>query len=342
MVGLPRRRWLLAQFVAAICMGAVALWWVGRGLDWHLVWQTLTTVRRAWVLVSVMGVIAVALAKTARWQALYRVTARRPAFGTLFAGLMAAQAINLAIPIRVGELVRLGWMKQANQPAAITLSTIVTEKIIDLLSAGLMATSLVALAVAPSWLHSQAGSTLLIGLTLVVGLVLASRLQPRLERWLACRLGWKDWLPVHWRGRLVHAAHTMLEALGALTGRRAVIPVVGWTIIVWLLSLLTIVALFAAFELHLPAIAAVLIMLAICSANLAPSPPALLGVMHLIAVVVLGQYGVAQPVAVGFGTVLNIVTVAPLLILGGWALWSHAASVAASFRQRSGEELRAE
>jgi hypothetical protein len=64
--------------------------------------------------------------------------------------------------------------------------------------------------------------------------------------------------------------------------------------------------------------------------------------MFAAAMLILGQYGVDRPVAVGFGTVLNLVTVAPLLVLGGWALSSHAFSVATWLRQPPAEELRAE
>jgi hypothetical protein len=42
-------------------------------------------------------------------------------------------------------------------------------------------------------------------------------------------------------------------------------------------------------------------------------------------VVVLGQYGVSQSVALSFGIILNMVTVVPLLVLGSLALWVWAA-----------------
>ena len=102
-------------------------------------------------------------------------------------------------------------------------------------------------------------------------------------------------------------------------------------------------ALFAAFGLHLPLSAAVVMMLAVSSSNIAPSPPALVGVMHLIAVVVLGQYGVAQSVAVGFGLVLNVVTIAPLIVLGVWALGSRTILLSGWWlHTRSVDELIAE
>jgi uncharacterized membrane protein YbhN (UPF0104 family) len=250
---------------------------------------------------------------------------------------MAAQAINLIIPIRLGELVRLVWMKQAGQPGAITLSTILVEKAIDLLSIGVMAMSLVALAVAPIGLRSWAIGTLVIGLALAFGLASVWRLRARLKGWRGP--GWRSWLPERWQGQLGRVIYDLPAALAVLADWRSLLSVLWWTMIIWLLSVLTIVALFAAFQLRLPVVAAVFIMLAVIASNVAPSPPAMVGVMQVIAVLILGQYGVDRPVAIGFGTVLNVVTVVPLLILGGWAISSHTVSAATWLRQHSAEDL---
>jgi uncharacterized protein (TIRG00374 family) len=298
-----------------------------RGLELSVVLQALAMASPDWIMVSLVGVVAVVVVKAARWRALYRLAEPRPSFGELFAVLAAAQMVNLVIPIRLGELIRIGLMKQAGQPGAITLSTLVMEKALDLVAAGLIASALVALAIAPVWLHEQASGLLLIGLTLVLALFLTWRLRQWLESGLARVLAWGSLLPAWRRGWLLERLGVTLKAFGTLTDRASLGWVVWWTFTGWLLSLLTMLALLAAFDLRLPLSAAVIMVLAVSSSNIAPSPPALVGVMHLIAVVVLGQYGVAQSVAVGFGLVLNVVTVAPLIILGGWALWSHTSSV---------------
>jgi uncharacterized membrane protein YbhN (UPF0104 family) len=136
-----------------------------------------------------------------------------------------------------------------------------------------------------------------------------------------------NWLPTSWQRRLLGIVHTMLAGLGTLADRRSMTVILLWTFLIWLCSLLTMVALVAAFGLHLPLTAAVILMLAVSSSNLAPSPPALVGLMQGLAVLVLGQYGVAQATALGFGIVLNLVTVLPLILVGSWALWSRTSSV---------------
>lgn len=321
-----RRTWLLAQFTTGILIGALALGWAMRGLDLRLVVQTIASARYVWVLVSLACVIGVALAKTARWGALYSVSERHSSFWELFSALLASQMVNVVIPVRLGEIVRIGLMKQSGQPGSVTLSTIVVEKALDLVAAGLIAVSLAVLSIAPAWLQQQSGSILLVGLTLVIGLALVWRLRDWMERWLARGLALGGWLSEQWQTRSLRIVSTTLDAFGTLTDLPTLTRILFWTTLHWLLSLLTMLTLFTGFGLSLPVAAGVVLMLAITFSNIVPSPPALVGVMHAIAVIVLGEYGVSQTVGLGFGIVLNVIAVGPLIVLGGFALWQRVIS----------------
>lgn len=317
----PHRSRLWVRLTPGLVVGGLCLWWTMRGLELPVVFQTLAMTSPAWVVAALGGVAGVALAKAARWGALYRGAGRQAPFWNLFAVLMAAQMVNVMLPIRLGELLRLGFMKRAGQPGALTLSTLVVEKALDLIAAGLIAVSVVALAVAPAWLLDQAGRVLGMGLGLGGSVLLVWCLRDRLERYLAAGLTWAELTPLGWFRSLLRWVRSMLEAFGMLTRAGALARVTLWTAGIWLLSLLTMLALFAALGLPLPVTAAMVMLLAVTSSNILPSPPGLVGVMHLVAVLVLGQYGITQPVAVGFGIVLNLVTVVPLIVLGSWVLW---------------------
>jgi uncharacterized protein (TIRG00374 family) len=334
-----RRSWLLTQLAVGLLIGALTLAWAVRGLDLHLVLQSLVTAHYAWVLVSLACVIGVALSKAARWSALYGISERRTTFREVFSALIISQMVNVVIPIRVGELVRIGLMKQSGQPGATTLSTIVVEKSFDLVAAGLMALSIVMLTMVPAWLPERAIGLLVIGLVLVVGLALIWYLRAWVEKALAYILAWGGWLPQRWQAGLLHVFHTMLDAFGTLTNPGCLVRVLFWTTIAWLFSLVNILTLFAAFGLNLPVAAGVVLIITLLFSNIVPSPPALVGVMHVIAVVVLGEYGVSQTVAMGFGILLNVITVAPLIVVGSLAFWQRAASLLRVLRGHSAREL---
>jgi uncharacterized membrane protein YbhN (UPF0104 family) len=112
-----------------------------------------------------------------------------------------------------------------------------------------------------------------------------------------------------------------------------------WTILSWLFSLLCLFTLLIAFDLRLPLVAAVVLMLSLSFSNIVPSPPALVGITQAIAVLVLGGYGVPQPIALGFGIVLNVITVAPLILFGSLGLGQRAVSLAQLLRKNPMEHL---
>jgi uncharacterized protein (TIRG00374 family) len=242
--------------------------------------------------------------------------------------------VNLLSPIRLGEIIRIIFMKQAGQPGAATLSTIIVEKGLDLTAAGVVAAALVVLAVTPAWLWQQSAGLALAGLLLPVGLILLWSGRRQIERGFAAGLARASCLPERWRQHILAISRTMLQTFEAIAATPSTLGwVLFWTMMAWLLSLLTMMTLFAAFHLTLPLTAVLLMVLAVHSSNILPSPPALVGLMQVIAVVVLGQYGLPRSEAVGFGLILNIVTVAPIIILGSWALLPRLASILTWTRQ---------
>lgn len=318
------------RFGLGLAIGVFAFWYAAHDVSWRALQQSLAQASLLWVGLSIVGVIGVALLKTARWQLLYRVTQHNVSFDRLFWTLMVAQMINLLIPIRIGEVVRLGIMKRHGQSVELTLPTLLIEKAVDLLSAGLLLVSLTFVSANLGQFRQTALGLVIISAIIFSGAFLLWHQRTTLEILLLRTM--QSRLPAvakSWGERL----QTFLGALGLLTSRRALVGVLGWSLAIWLVSLLTIIALLIAFELTVPLTAAILIMLAISFSNIFPSPPALVGLMPGIAVAILTPYQVPQASALGFGLVLNVVTVAPLVILGSWAILGEIEAVLAMIRR---------
>lgn len=316
--GTPLSRYprLFVRPAIGLLLGAGGLAWAWRGLEWPGVAQNLALISPAWTALAAAGVVAVLAIKAARWKILYGQTETRLSFRSSFSVLAAAQMVNLVIPVRLGELVRISLAKRYGCPATLTIMSLVIEKLADLAAAGLIAVSLGGLALAPTWLRQPAERLVLMTLALGAVLCLAWRLHRRLTR-----------------GRTWPAGWPFPADLGSLFQGWVLAGAIAWTAAIWLLSWLTVLALFAAFKLELPLSAAMVLMLAISASNIAPSPPALVGVMHGIAVVVLGHYGVPRPAAFSFGLVLNLVLVAPPVILGSISLCRQPIPLLDGFRR---------
>jgi uncharacterized protein (TIRG00374 family) len=318
---LPQQPLPYGRLLVGLLLGSLALGWGAYQVNWPATFSSLTGASPLWVAGALACSGGVSVAKAVRWRILYGPAV--PPFRPVFAALVTGQMLNFLLPIRAGELARLGMMSRAGQPAAVTLSTLLVEKTLDLIAAGLVSLLLVGLTLAPDWVQDSARAWLLLGLSLVAGLASVWLLRRGLLAGLGRALAWLP-LPARQRRRLLVAVESLVGAIGALTKRRTIAGSVLWTVIIWLLSPLTIWALLLAFELHLPPAAPVLMMLTVLFSNVIPSPPALLGLVPGLSVAVLGYFQVTQAAALSFGLALNAVIVGPVILLGLGAMWDSA------------------
>ncbi len=157
----------------------------------------------------------------------------------LFSALAVGYALNVVVPFRLGELARAGMLtRMSGLPLSHALSTIVLDRICDLLVAIGLMTALVLL----GWLDVPLGWSLLIGgLTLLVlvlastnhwllkraCLVLAAPFNERIRRWLlmAC---WSFFTAVRMLTRRRHLANLfVLYTLGMWTAYLAALFLVS-------------------------------------------------------------------------------------------------------------------
>jgi uncharacterized protein (TIRG00374 family) len=315
----PLRRGRIWQVAAALLFGAACLWFSLRGVRPAAFRAELADFSPALALVAAGSVVLVAAAKALRWQWLYGSLGRDRPWSTHFSILMIAQMLNLVIPIRIGEVARLGLMRQEGRPVGVTFGTIVVEKGLDLLAVGVIVLGFAPLALLPA-MRPEAGLTgPLLGVLIFLFLLAVGRLQEPLLRLLEAipaprnaRLAW------FWE-RVRRGARAVLTSMAELRGAQLV-RVTALTAGIWLLSLVTVRIMLDAFGLGLGWNAALGLMLALTSSNWAPTPPAMIGVVGAVTVAVLTSFGVAPAEALALGTVLNLVLVGPPVLLGGAAL----------------------
>jgi uncharacterized membrane protein YbhN (UPF0104 family) len=315
--------------VAGLLVGGACLWLSLSGVDLQRVAEELARIAWPWAGVSVVGVILVSAGKALRWQWLYPLGSQPLSWRTHFSVLLVAQMLNLVVPVRLGEVARLGLMRQEHRPVGTTLGTIAVEKSPDLTASGALLIAVVPAVLLPGWLRSAAGLGLfLIGLGLLMALCVVGGHRKRIVRWMtALRPRSAAW--ARWSDRLLGLADTMLQGLGGLGGRRLV-GVVILTGLIWLTSVAVMRAMLMAFRVQGGWTAALVLVLAIAFSNLAPTPPALVGLIGAVTEEALAPFGVARPQALALGTMLNLVLVGPPVVLGGWVVGVRLMRLAAS------------
>lgn len=132
----------LVEGLIGLMLGGALLGWVLRDFSWAQF--SLIQVRWFWVVLGGVAMIAAHLLRVWRWVLMLRGSEQAIPFGPAFWGLMVGYLVNTALP-RVGEVLRctLLW-RWAGVPVAISLGSVVAERLIDFLLLALLSLTVVA------------------------------------------------------------------------------------------------------------------------------------------------------------------------------------------------------
>lgn len=307
----------ITQWAVPVLFGAGCLWLSLRNVALSVVAAVIQTVAWPWVIFAILGVVLVSAGKALRWQWLYPEKAPPLSWSAHFSILLIAQMLNLVVPVRLGEIARLGLMAQERRPVGMTLGTIVAEKAMDLVATGLLLLISLPAAFLPEWLKADVGkSAVIAGAALLLALTFLARFSAAFLRMLYA-LPEPRCQPLTFLWKRLHRLLAMfLEGIGGVRGRKF-LPLAGLTALIWLLSAGVIYLVLVGFGKANLWRAAPVLSVALIFSNLAPTPPALIGVVTVVTEGVLVPLGVSPSEAFTIGMVLNIVLVAPLVALGG-------------------------
>jgi len=277
-----------------------------RGVSWSSLVQALRGVQRGWLALAVLASAGVAVLKAARWWRLFLPHHRDLGFPALGAALIVAQMINVVVPIHGGgEALRIGLLTRRFSVSALRVSgTIVLEKLLDVGSLsflGLIAAPVTAQLVGRPLLSQAAlltaGAALL---TLALAVRFRHGLRCRLQRWPRVA-GWVDQL---------------LSGFNALQSRDLAWEPVAWTAAVRCLSFVSLIAALSSAGVRLPLVGIVALDVLLNLSYLLPTPPALIGLVQAVTVLVLGFFDIGGVATVGAGMVLHLTVLAPYLVFG--------------------------
>ena len=314
------RRWGLGnwQLWIGILFSLGFLWLALRNVDLA---ETANALRRVNVLIlgaAVANYVFSAAAKASRWRLL--LAARKaPSFGRAFSVLSVGQMVNAFLPARLGDFARAYLMGEAEADSKVyVLGTVAVEKVADLLFLLLSLMVLLSQMALPEWLAGSARGMALVLAILVPCFVLLAwqrdfilRMVERTSRFVP--LAWREWL--------VRQAHFGLASLEAVRRPRLLIGLLGWSLIVWILSALTNYLVFLALEIAIPLWASLLLLVVLQVGAVVPSSPGRIGVFQYLVILTLSIFAVDKNVALGYSVVLYLVLYVPVVLIGGYCLW---------------------
>jgi len=299
------------KVLLGIALSAALLGWLLWRVDLGALGHQLGKTHWGWALVT-CGLSLLGLwARARRWYYLFPPGSHPPALGR---AVMIGYMGNNVLPLRAGEILRV-YVVSRHWPLGfwLPLATLVVERILDGLAVVLMLGSLALLMPVPAALKWAALAILAIDVV-ITGVLTAITVSPELCRGLVTRLAGR------WPGlerRLGRVFEMFVRGLAGVRTPAHAVPIVGWSVLVWLLPALTAwTAMFAA-RIDLPFLAAWAVLAFVGLGVSLPSAPGYIGVFHTAAVFALGMFGVAGPEAFGYALLYHACGFIPIT-LAGW------------------------
>ena len=122
------------KYLIALGAAFLLLWLVFRQIDLAALFSRLTEVKYRYVVISVGLMLIAHLVRAYRWSLMLTPIGYRVGLGRMLLAVMVGYLANLFVP-RMGEITRCAVLKRTdNVPMAVSIGSVVAERIIDLLT----------------------------------------------------------------------------------------------------------------------------------------------------------------------------------------------------------------
>lgn len=326
------------QRVLEVAVSLVFLALALRKISFGELWAALTTANWLWLIPCVLITVALLLLKGWRWQLLFLPEHRLP-FKPVFVALCAGYLASNVFPARAGELVRLVLLV-SDQPvdAARTLSSIVVERLLDVLTLLALMVVLLPFVDLPEWMRS---SGQVLGVAALVAAALIVLLSFWKERLLA--LAHTVLRPIRFLDRpgVYAAIGHLIDGFATLRGRLGLV-LIGISLLAWLAVVVEAWTAAVAVRLDAPITAITLAVVVTSLGMVVPSSPGYIGVFHYLVTVALAPFGVPKEMALSFALVWHAANYLTLSASGAIALWAHGTSLGQVLARWRNRDLPAE
>jgi uncharacterized protein (TIRG00374 family) len=260
-------------------------------------------------------VLGVALwLRIVRWWVLFDASSRPPLRVVGYAAFVG-YFFNNVLPVRAGEAARvIALHGKARTPYEEAIGTVVIERIFDLLALLLLLFASYPLLPAISWLKAAALLGIVLVTAFVVLVAVLAHYDERPLRWLLSPLRRLPGAGASERVERVVVNAT--RGLVALREPRVALRGMGLTLASWVVLAFSFWILMAAFDLDVPVVAGMLVVVAINLSLVLPSSPAALGVFEAAAIVALRAFDVPRAEALSYALVLHLLNLVPFLVIG--------------------------
>jgi uncharacterized protein (TIRG00374 family) len=276
-----------------------------KGIQWENLIAGINSANPVWLTLAVLAVFMGLFLKLWRWAILVKNYHIRSSLARLYSSYFIGQAVNIILPFRGGDLVRIGYFTGEGKIIPEVASTVVLEKYLDFVA-------LVVCGILVSVKFSIDNIMNLRGLFLplagIMTLLLLLAILYGNALWEKIRITSK--LPK----RVIDWIDRWVEASQWLKNPRQVLPGILLTIFIWCVMWSTNILVFNGLGITLGGTAAGLVLISVYVGLFPALMPGNIGPFYFFALLALLPFGISRDQAFTYAVVLHaIVTVPPLL-----------------------------
>jgi len=304
-------------------LAVLILWWFGRNLNWTEVGQSVVAADWRLLVAGVLAVSSTYLLRAYRWRTLLlplTEAGMRPLFAATTVGFGAVFVFG-----RAGEVVRPVVLPLYDRRVkrAGSFVTIMVERLCDIVAVIVLFAVNLLWFPAPAGRESQLASVRTAGLILLVGavagvasLVWFERRSKRAIHWLDERFKSWSFVPDRLGHALIHLLEQLAGALRILADPRELAVTIGWTVIIWIVSIASNWFVLLAFGLPFGLKETVFVMGWSIVGSLVPTPGGAAGAFHAATAAGLIFLNRTPNEAAAVAILLHLVAFAPAVVWG--------------------------
>jgi glycosyltransferase 2 family protein len=306
-----------------------------QGINLHALAAALGRANYIWLLPAILITLGILVVKGVRWQLLFHPEYHLP-FAPVFTALCAGYLASNVLPARLGEVVRV-LLLTSEEPVGVarTVSTIVVERLLDVLSVMIILLLLLPFVTLPPAMTRAAQG---LGIVALVGsalLLLLSFWKERVLSWTRSVLRHIRFLD---RPAIYQALGHLIDGFATLRGKLG-LELVAISLLSWFGSVGVAWCVAQAFAMSVPVTAMAFAVVVVALGMIVPSSPGYVGVFHYLVIVALAPFGVPKDTALSFALVWHGLNYVELSVVGLVALAIHGTSlgqVIQKWRERGG------
>ena len=296
------RRALVA--LGGVAISAIFLWLAIRDADATEVQAALEDAEVGLVLLAVVAFGTGYFLQALRWRKIANTP--RPGIRRFYEMVICGLACNNVLPVRIGELLRAGWLsREAPMPGGRALGTVALDRVCDVVTLAVMLVIGIQAVPTPGWLKRIVIGALLVVVALAAALVFARLYTRARER------------DRRTRGRVRRIVRDTIDMLGEPVGRRRAATWLGLSAVTWTLGTLAVYLVGESVGIDLAPLDAVFVSSALALGVAIPSSPGYVGTYQWLGVASLGLLDVPVSEALAFSILMQASWYVPTTLAGG-------------------------